>query len=126
MRRGVISEWTVSVSSTRIFDVKLTIGKVHSIIVPVDQAAQVGLAPDQVKIRKEYGGGFPANVEGLHQLHCLVGVSTLVDAAENVFANKAHRIWSVNRCSTTTTITTAQAKGPFKTMTTLCRNTFVS
>jgi hypothetical protein len=32
----------------------------------------VGLAPDQVRARKQYGGGYPANVEGLHQLHCLV------------------------------------------------------
>jgi hypothetical protein len=24
-----------------------------------------------VKISEKYGGGFPANVEGLHQLHCL-------------------------------------------------------
>jgi hypothetical protein len=30
------------------------------------------LLPDQVKINQKYGGGFPANVEGLHQLHCLV------------------------------------------------------
>ncbi|KAK6383299.1 hypothetical protein LTR65_010284 [Meristemomyces frigidus] len=43
----------------------------HSVIIPTEQAKQVGLLPDQVKIRQEYGGGFPANVEGLHQLHCL-------------------------------------------------------
>lgn len=31
----------------------------------------MGLRRDQVKISQEYGGGFPANVEGLHHLHCL-------------------------------------------------------
>jgi hypothetical protein len=39
--------------------------------VPFDVAAQSGLAPDQVKIKEKYGGGYPANVEGLHHLHCL-------------------------------------------------------
>jgi hypothetical protein len=29
------------------------------------------LKPDQVQINPKYGGGFPANVEGLHHLHCL-------------------------------------------------------
>lgn len=43
--------------------------------VPVEQAEESGLAPDQVKISERYGGGFPANVEGLHHLHCLVGSS---------------------------------------------------
>jgi hypothetical protein len=39
--------------------------------VPFDVAAQSGLASDQVKIKEKYGGGYPANVEGLHHLHCL-------------------------------------------------------
>ena len=42
-------------------------------IVPDDLAAQSGLLPDQVKVSEKYGGGYPANVEGLHHLHCLVG-----------------------------------------------------
>jgi len=40
-------------------------------IVPSNQAAQSGLLPDQVKVSEKYGGGYPANVEGLHHLHCL-------------------------------------------------------
>jgi hypothetical protein len=40
--------------------------------IPVEEAARSGLAPDQVKIKEKYGGGYPANVEGLHHLHCLV------------------------------------------------------
>ncbi len=44
----------------------------RSVVIPVDEAAKSGLLPDQVKIADKYGGGFPANVEGLHQLHCLV------------------------------------------------------
>ena len=43
--------------------------------VPAEEAAKSNLLPDQVKISDKYGGGFPANVEGLHHLHCLVRVS---------------------------------------------------
>ena len=40
--------------------------------VPEEEAERSGLAKDQVKINSRYGGGYPANVEGLHHLHCLV------------------------------------------------------
>ena len=40
-------------------------------IVPVELAAKSGLLESQVQVREKYGGGFPANVEGLHHLHCL-------------------------------------------------------
>jgi len=43
----------------------------RSVAIPPDQAAQSGILPDQVKVSQKYGGGFIANVEGLHQLHCL-------------------------------------------------------
>ncbi|KAF7505676.1 hypothetical protein GJ744_000525 [Endocarpon pusillum] len=43
----------------------------RSVMIPADEAAKSGLLADQVKIADKYGGGFPANVEGLHQLHCL-------------------------------------------------------
>jgi len=43
----------------------------RSVVVPADQAERVGLRTDQVQISEKYGGGYPANVEGLHQLHCL-------------------------------------------------------
>ncbi|KAF2799287.1 hypothetical protein K505DRAFT_389731 [Melanomma pulvis-pyrius CBS 109.77] len=39
--------------------------------IPANKASRSGLAPDQVKIQEKYGGGYPANVEGLHHLHCL-------------------------------------------------------
>jgi hypothetical protein len=42
--------------------------------VPADKVLRSGLAPDQVKIQEKYGGGYPANVEGLHHLHCLVSL----------------------------------------------------
>ncbi|SMR64022.1 unnamed protein product [Zymoseptoria tritici ST99CH_3D1] len=38
--------------------------------VPYDVGLEIGLSPDQVKLQKQHGGGFPANVEGLHHLHC--------------------------------------------------------
>ncbi|PYI08296.1 hypothetical protein BO78DRAFT_405789 [Aspergillus sclerotiicarbonarius CBS 121057] len=43
----------------------------RAIRVPADEAEKSGLAADQVKISEKYGGGYPANVEGLHHLHCL-------------------------------------------------------
>lgn len=43
----------------------------RSLVVPADEAAKSGLLSDQVKVSPKYGGGFPANVEGLHHLHCL-------------------------------------------------------
>ena len=43
----------------------------RGIAVPLDEAPKSGIKPDQVQINPKYGGGFPANVEGLHHLHCL-------------------------------------------------------
>ncbi|KAF2033484.1 hypothetical protein EK21DRAFT_58412 [Setomelanomma holmii] len=43
----------------------------RSVVIPPDEAEETGLRPDQVQISQTYGGGFPANVEGLHHLHCL-------------------------------------------------------
>ena len=49
----------------------------RSLAVPLSEAAESGFKPDQVKINQKYGGGFPANVEGLHHLHCLVSTPVL-------------------------------------------------
>lgn len=55
----------------------------RSVVIPESEAVKAGLRPDQVKISQEYGGGFPANVEGLHHLHCLVGTpSHALDAVK--------------------------------------------
>ncbi|RII24742.1 hypothetical protein CUC08_Gglean011754 [Alternaria sp. MG1] len=43
----------------------------RSVVIAEDEAKRTGLRHDQVKVSQEYGGGFPANVEGLHHLHCL-------------------------------------------------------
>ncbi|KAK6440730.1 hypothetical protein LTR95_003046 [Oleoguttula sp. CCFEE 5521] len=40
-------------------------------VVPVEQAEGAGMRRDKVRISPEFGGGYPANVEGLHHLHCL-------------------------------------------------------
>ena len=48
--------------------------------VPNSEAERSGLAHDQVKIKEEYGGGYPANVEGLHHLHCLVRTPNLTNS----------------------------------------------
>jgi hypothetical protein len=43
----------------------------RSIAVSVSEAPASGLTKSHVQIASKYGGGFPANVEGLHHLHCL-------------------------------------------------------
>ncbi|KAL4900124.1 hypothetical protein BDW74DRAFT_188669 [Aspergillus multicolor] len=43
----------------------------RAIRVPVEQAARSGITPGQVQISEAYGGGYPANIEGFHHLHCL-------------------------------------------------------
>lgn len=43
----------------------------RSLVVPVSEASKSGLKSTQVQINPIHGGGFPANVEGLHHLHCL-------------------------------------------------------
>ena len=48
------------------------------IAVPSNLAEKSGLQPNQVQISEKYGGGYPANVEGLHHLHCLV--SSLIES----------------------------------------------
>lgn len=49
----------------------------RGIRVPAVDAEESGLAIDQVRIKDRYGGGFPAEVEGFHHLHCLVGIFDL-------------------------------------------------
>ncbi|KAL3466918.1 hypothetical protein BJX64DRAFT_284070 [Aspergillus heterothallicus] len=39
--------------------------------VPANEALRSGIAVDHVQIAEEYGGGYPANIEGFHHLHCL-------------------------------------------------------
>lgn len=40
--------------------------------IPNDVAPLAGIQPNQVQIKEKYGGGgYPANLEGLHHLHCL-------------------------------------------------------
>ncbi|CAG8981594.1 hypothetical protein HYALB_00009473 [Hymenoscyphus albidus] len=43
----------------------------RGVAIPVEEAAASGLDHTKVQINPKYGGGFPANVEGLHHLHCL-------------------------------------------------------
>ncbi|KAL5420268.1 hypothetical protein PMIN03_000095 [Paraphaeosphaeria minitans] len=41
------------------------------IVIPLEEAEKTGLRHDQVRVEDVQGGGFVANVEGLHHLHCL-------------------------------------------------------
>lgn len=44
----------------------------RSLRISESEAERSGIARDQVRIKAKYGGGYPANIEGLHHLHCLV------------------------------------------------------
>ncbi|KAF2119081.1 hypothetical protein BDV96DRAFT_610881 [Lophiotrema nucula] len=46
-------------------------GDYRSVVIPETEAEEAGLGPDHVRISQHYGGGLPANVEGLHHIHCL-------------------------------------------------------
>ncbi|KAF2159758.1 hypothetical protein M409DRAFT_37860 [Zasmidium cellare ATCC 36951] len=70
----------------------------RSVLIPAEIGKRVGLAPDQVQVNEKYGGGFPANVEGLHQLHCLnllrqglyYNIDYYREKGEGAFKNKDH------------------------------------
>lgn len=64
--------WTVGRSMFAFCDSGLSLCTVRSVVIPESEAERSGIRHDQVKISEEYGGGFPANVEGLHHMHCLV------------------------------------------------------
>lgn len=74
----------------------------RSIVVRPEEAEQSGLRHDQVKISQAYGGGYPANVEGLHHLHCLV--SDHIRGPERNGDADTCRILSGRRCIGTMTI----------------------
>jgi hypothetical protein len=44
----------------------------NSVLIPEEEAESYGLLAGQVKMRKETGGRFPAYVDALHLMHCLV------------------------------------------------------
>jgi len=46
-------------------------------MIPESEAKKSGLSHDMVKINPKYGGGYPAQVEGFHHLHCLVYTRSL-------------------------------------------------
>ncbi len=73
--------WALGVSIVTVLlrDSKLSAYVVRSVVIPEDEAERSGIGRDQVKISKEYGGGYPANVEGLHHLHCLVRFEATAD-----------------------------------------------
>ncbi|KAF2397623.1 hypothetical protein EJ06DRAFT_584040 [Trichodelitschia bisporula] len=79
----------------------------RAVAIPAHLALKSGLAPDQVKIRDKYGGGYPANVEGLHHLHCLNLLRKSLyfnhayyhDRGEGAFKNEEHIVkFHVTHC----------------------------
>jgi Mycotoxin biosynthesis protein UstYa len=95
--------------------------------VPPDQAEKSGLLPDQVKINEKYGGGFPANVEGLHHLHCLVRHPLVYHSLVMIFILMIHkRISSGSLYTIISTTTIRSAKELSETKTTFSESMFVS
>lgn len=50
-------------------------GSDRPITVPEIYADASGIQAGHVRVSPKYGGGFVANVEGLHHLHCLVRIT---------------------------------------------------
>jgi len=89
-------------SSSSVSNAK-TICTVRALGVPAEQAAKSGLLPDQVKVNKKYGGMYPANVEGLHQLHCLVSLFFFLERLNSqllFFPNPLSLFMFVHACAT--------------------------
>ena len=93
--------------------------------IPPEEAEKSGLVLDQVKISEKYGGGFPANVEGLHQLHCLVS-HDLRPIPMFADLKPVLRIFSASLFTTIMSTTTRLAKELLQTQTTSCGTMFVS
>jgi hypothetical protein len=77
----------------------------RAMAIPADEAIKSGIAKDQVHIKEKYGGAYPANVEGLHHLHCLNllrqslpwNIDYYKEKAEGPFSNPEH-ILKVHIC----------------------------
>lgn len=97
----------------------------RSAVVTEDIAKSVGLRRDQVKISQEFGGGYPANVEGLHHLHCLVSAlfCCLTRCSQRLIQR---RIFFAKLSTSTSIITTLKGKVLFKISNTFCKSTSVS
>lgn len=96
---------------------------------PASEAAKSGIRPDQVQIQEKYGGGFPANVEGLHHLHCLVSILSIFSNScpyhNSSNAYLSCRILFGNHYITIMTITMPKAKEHLWTRITLSNTTSV-
>jgi hypothetical protein len=88
----------------------------RGIRIPTDDAAEADITKDQVKIQEKYGGGYVANVEGLHHLQCLV--ITFICSFDSIITNTNNRISSASLYTTTMTTTTPNARECSPTMTT--------
>lgn len=75
--------------------------------VPPEAAEEAGISQDQVKISDKYGGGFPANLEGLHHLHCLVILTTPMLCVSVI---TSHRTSFANHSTTITTTIMRKAR----------------
>ncbi|RKF60825.1 putative tat pathway signal sequence [Erysiphe neolycopersici] len=79
----------------------------RALVVPQNLAAKAGLKQSQVQINPAYGGGYPANIEGLHHLHCLnlvrkalyYNIDYYRSAGKGAFVNNDFIVWRhVSHC----------------------------
>ena len=72
MLHGKLWVWIVSSVEYSFFEMTLNLCGDEPVAIPEREALQSGLRHGFVRISAEYGGGYLANVEALHHLHCLV------------------------------------------------------
>lgn len=77
MQHGRLLESTVGNRHIISLRHQLTRHEDRALAIPEEDAAKSGITPSHVRINPKYGGGYPANLEGLHQLHCLVSRSSM-------------------------------------------------
>jgi Mycotoxin biosynthesis protein UstYa len=107
------------------FPADKTICSDRSVAISPEEAEKSGLLQDQVRISEKYGGGFPANIEGLHHLHCLVS-HDLCPVPICADLKPILRIFSASLFITIMSTTTRLAKEHLQTQTTSFGTMFVS
>lgn len=56
---------------------------VRAVRITPQEAHDIGMPKDFVKINEKYGGGYPVHVEGFHHLHCLVSHRIYAGSSNN-------------------------------------------
>lgn len=66
----------LTVSPSCVFPMNHADLAVRAVRISPEEAHDIGMPKDFVKISEKHGGGYPVHVEGFHHLHCLVSRHT--------------------------------------------------